>query len=233
MKLLVKLLGGLVVLLIVAVVVVYFSLNVIVGRTITTLAPRLTRTPVSISLVSISPFTGEGVIRGLRIDSPAGYKIQPAISLGRVHVKINIKSLLTDRVIIEEVTVDAPAVSIEQKLLDNNISDIRKNVKESAATVAATNDKNAKGTRKFQINHLLITNGQAKYGLGEAQALFPIATIDRRNIGTREGGITSSEITNIVITAFTDSILQGLANGSFLKQGTKSIGDGIQGLFGR
>lgn len=226
MKLLLKIVGGIVILFVAALLVVYFSLGIIVSHAITTLGPKMTLSPISVRFVSISPFTGNGRISGLTIDSPSGYKVQPAIKINDIQVTINLKSLFKDKIIINEVFIDAPEVNVEQKFTTNNISAIRSNVN------SYTSASSGKSGRKFEVDHLVINNGKARLGTGSAQVLFPITNVDRTKIGAGSDGVTSSELTKIVFSTFTESVVKGMANGTFLKEGADSVGNGLKSLFG-
>lgn len=232
MKILLKIVGVLFALLAVALLALYLSLNIIVARTITHFGPALTKTPVSVGLVSISPFSGEGTVHNLTIASPDNYQAQPAILITRAVLRIDLASLLTDRVVIKEIFLDAPEVNFEQKFTSNNISAIRKNVNDYVSQFDDQTKKQKRAARKFQINHLVINDGKARVGTGGAAILFPLSNVDRRNLGGREKGITSAELTQLVFETFTNSVLKGVASGALFKEGTKSIGEGIKGLFG-
>lgn len=229
MKTLLKIVGAVVGLLLVLLLVAYFSLNLIVSRAITTLGPQLTQTPVKLTLVTISPFSGGGRVVGLSVDSPQGYTAQPAIQFKGLTFKIDLRSLLTDKIILNEVAIEAPEVNFEQKFSGNNISALRKNVNDYVAKISGTSTKSS---RKFQIDRLVITQGKAHIGTGGAMVTFPIADVERHNIGTSSNGVTSTEIARLVFSIFTDSVLKGVASGALLKEGASSIGEGIKSLFG-
>lgn len=229
MKLLLRVVGGIVILLIVAVIVLYFSLNIIVARVIMTYGPGVTQTPVKVSFVNISPLSGAGKISNLTIDSPTDYKEQPAIKIKDIEVKIDMKSILTKKIIIDEVVIDTPEVNFEQKFTSNNISAIRANVN---SYNGRNNNPSTPSALKFQINRLVIKSGKATIYTAGAHVLFPISDVDDRNIGAGENGVTSSEITKLVFSTFTESVLKGVASGALLKEGAGSIGEGIKSLFG-
>lgn len=229
MKTLLKIVGVLVALLLVALLAVYFSMNILIARAITSFGPALTQTPVKVTLVTMSPFSGGGQLMGLTVDSPKDYAAQPAIKLGEVKFKVNLGTLLSDKIVIEEISIDSPEVNFEQKFASNNISALRKNVNEYVAKFSGTSTK---GARKFQINRLVITNGKAHLGTAGARVTFPIADTERTGIGAKADGVNSAEITRVVFSIFTDSVLKGVASGAIFKEGANTIGEGVKSLFG-
>jgi len=121
-----------------------------------------------------------------------------------------------------------PRSNFEQKFITNNISVLRGNVNNYVAKLSGSSSEGK--TRRFQINHLIITNGRARIGTGGALVTFPIANVDRTGIGAKTDGVSSAEVTRIVFSTFTESVLKGIASGA-LKEGASFHRRGHQESF--
>jgi uncharacterized protein involved in outer membrane biogenesis len=117
------------VVLIVLGVVFYVLLNRMVKTSVETVLPRITGTPVELEGVSLSMFSGKGSIRGFIIGNPEGYQTDSAFRLGEVRVDVDIPSLFSDTIVIEEIAIRGAQITYEMSgLTDSNIAQIKKNV---------------------------------------------------------------------------------------------------------
>src|SRR5512146_981071 len=80
-KILVRLILGLVILIILAVLGVGFFLDSIVKKSVETIGPQLTKVDIKLDSVSLHLLTGSGGIKGLVVGNPEGYKTPQAISV--------------------------------------------------------------------------------------------------------------------------------------------------------
>src|SRR5436309_767213 len=98
MKWIIRIGIGLVVVLILALLVVYLSLDSIVKKGVETVGPAITKVDVKLASASLSPFSGSGKLKGFVVGNPEGYKTASAIQLGEVSVSVVPKSVLGDKV---------------------------------------------------------------------------------------------------------------------------------------
>ncbi|MBT7300231.1 MAG: hypothetical protein HN849_11990, partial [Victivallales bacterium] len=98
----------LVVLIVVGVAALYISMGRIIKAGVETVGPKVTKCDVTVGDISVSPFSGKVVIRNLVVKNPEGFSDSDAFSLGEVRVRVQPKSLFSDRIIVEEVYIDAP-----------------------------------------------------------------------------------------------------------------------------
>ena len=89
---------------------------------IETAATRILGVAVTVEEVSLSLFGGTLDLNGLVISNPVGYEYPNLLELGTAHVDVDVKSLLSDTVNIEEIRLDEVTVVIEQKGLSNNLN---------------------------------------------------------------------------------------------------------------
>ncbi|NQZ57920.1 MAG: hypothetical protein HRT88_10715, partial [Lentisphaeraceae bacterium] len=127
MKKLVKIAIALVALLVVALVVVYFMLGGIIKTGVETVGPELTQGEVKLEEVNLS-ITGSGGMKGLDIGNPknADFKSPFAFKVGSLNVKVQIGSITSDKIIVDEILIDGAELCWDgmtgknhQKILEN------------------------------------------------------------------------------------------------------------------
>lgn len=98
-----------------------------VKAAVETLGPRVAGAPMSLRSFSVSPFTGGVRLRGLVVGNPPGYKTPSAFELGDIRVRVNLRSLLSDTVVVEHVIVRKAAATYEFGPGGSNVAVIQKN----------------------------------------------------------------------------------------------------------
>jgi uncharacterized protein involved in outer membrane biogenesis len=83
---------------------------------------------VAINNVSLSLLQGRVGIKGLVIDNPQGYQNKTLLQLADADVAVNIGSLMSDTVKINNITLDGTKLTIEQKGLTNNLKQVIDNL---------------------------------------------------------------------------------------------------------
>jgi hypothetical protein len=229
----------------VGVVALTFFLGNIVTAGVNSFAPKVTQTKVTLASARISPLTGSGVLSGLVIGNPKGWSENNICSLGKISVAVAPFSLLGDRIVVNEVVIDAPEFNYETKIIASNVGDLLKNIeaatgggKDSTGTQPAT-----KGGKpiKFEVKKFSLTNGRVRLGLGGTGATLPMPPISLTDLGTKEGGITPDQLVLAVMKNVTGSIVSATASavgdigkttGATAAEGVKKAGEAIKGLFG-
>ena len=143
------------------------SLDTIVRRLVNKYGSQVTGTNVDLKGFSLSLSSGEGKISQITIANPKNYSAPYLFKLD----EINLKSLTSDTIIIDEIKVRQPEITYEMiSLTQNNVSEILKNIEnygktsESAAADAKP-QKETKATKsdsagkKVIIKNLLIDKG--------------------------------------------------------------------------
>ena len=242
----------LVVLIVVGVAALYISMGRIIKAGVETVGPKVTKCDVTVGDISVSPFSGKVVIRNLVVKNPEGFSDSDAFSLGEVRVRVQPKSLFSERIIVEEVYIDAPAIRYEAALTGGtNVGQIQKNVEEFAAQFASDEEEQpqeVKDAKKLQINDLLVENGKITLalslkGIGTGVPVS-LPDIHQTNIGA-EGTKSTYEVVSDVLKEVLGSVISigkdavtgvlgGLkgAGGAVKDLGT-GVKEGVKGLFKR
>lgn len=147
-----KILGGLAVLIIAAFVVVTLSLDGIVKSGIEKHGSELLQTEVSVDDVDVSLFGGTGSINGFSVQNPDDFSDEHAIYIEEASMKIDIRSIFSDVIVVNEIIVKNPQLFFEQKGIGANLKTLNDNM----------NLSSDESETNLIINYLLIENGTVK-----------------------------------------------------------------------
>lgn len=231
-KLWVRILLGLFALAVIGLVVAYLYLDVIVKRGVEKVGPAITKTEVKLDGVHISPFSGNGEVKGLIVGNPEGFKTPSAIQVKSVAVALEPGSVLGDKVIIRSVKVIGPEVTFEGGLAGNNLSKLLENVQGTSEKKGqpTTKQEEKATTRKLQVDEFVITGGRIHVSatfLGGQAATATLPEIHLSNLGQGPEGITPAELTERVVRALLDGALKSVASmGGDVTKSLKDVGTG-------
>ncbi len=228
-------------------VIAYLGATFFVGSIVTAgvnrFAPTITQTTVHLEGARLSPLSGGGTLRGLLIGNPSGWSGDRAFYIGKIRVRVVPGSIFSDCIVLSDVSIDNPEFVYETKVVSSNIGDLLKNI-QGSSTRQATGDQpvNKQGKPlKFIVKHFSLTHGRVTLGLGPTALTIPMPPLELEDVGTREGGISPSElalalmrsVTGGIVTATTDAAGKiGSTLGAAAGNSAKSAGDALKGLFG-
>jgi len=253
-----KRLIGFALLAVIIVAVIYFAgssvLNKGIKSGVETYGPRVTQTPVTLEDVQLSILSGSGMLKGLHVGNPEGYKSENIFALGQIDLKVNTRSVFSDKIIIDHIIIKRPAISYEKKLTTSNLKKLLENIEQftgpSSEPEAETAEEEKAGTKKqVIIKKLLIEDGTIYVGaLGIGQTV-PLPRIEMENIGEDGNEMTMPEVIDLVLSQVLQSIGPAIASAGELGgaavdvlktqgldkvgQATDLVGEGIKGLFGK
>ena len=121
--------GGLVIAIIIAVLLLLGNINKIIKKGVETTGPMVLKAPVTLKGVKISFFSGFGELRGLTVGNPKGYETDYAFRMDRLKIKLNVKSVTSDRIHIKKIIVESPDIVYEGGIGKNNIKQLMDNAK--------------------------------------------------------------------------------------------------------
>ena len=248
---------GLLALIVITVIVVSFFLDSIVKTGMETVGPKIIQVPIKVDSVGLSALTGSAKIKGLVIGNPEGYKTPQAISVGLVAVGVNPLSVLSDKIVVRSVRVEALEITFEGGLRgglrENNLSKIMDNVNATAKKggPASTNaTSQAKPAKKFEVDDVLITGAKIHVNFTDLGGMtLPLPPIHLVDLGKDSNGITATDLTRRVLDAITSATLKTVSSavtdigkgaesvgkdaGKTVGKGVNKITKGIGGLFNR
>ncbi len=226
--------GGIVILGVIAVIVIFSSIDSIIKAAVEEIGPKITQTEVKLDKVDLTVSSGRASLSGLKIGNPAGFTTPHAFSLANISVKIDISTIGEDTIVIQEILIDAPDVIAEFKKLDFNPLDPKGSIQKSMKTsnfIAIQNNVDAfikKNTfgggtstasgntgeqpkliiEKFRMNDVKV-RVVSHDGL-KLDTTLPPLSIALDDIGKKEGGLTPEQITAVLIPKIQDQITKAM-----------------------
>ncbi|MEX2602676.1 MAG: hypothetical protein WD361_00660 [Gracilimonas sp.] len=148
-----KIIGGFIVLIITAFVVLTLSIDGIIKSGLEENGSELLQTVVTVDAVSISLFSGNGSISGFTVHNPENYSDEPALYIQDASMKIDLLSLFSDQIVINEIIVKNPNLFFEQKGIGANLKTLNDNMNLAFDEPSETT---------LIIDYLMIEDGQVK-----------------------------------------------------------------------
>lgn len=169
---------------------------------------------VNIDGLGLGITSGSGTIKGLSIANPAGFNNPYLMQMQEGQVKVNIKSLMSDEIIIDKVYLDNLHITFEQKGFTSNvqvITDTLKSKSESADKPADTSE-GEKSAKKVVISDFQIVNAKLSIKLlplpGKADTVtIPLPDIKLTDVGKGEK-MSFEQIVELVFVKITEAIAQ-------------------------
>jgi hypothetical protein len=232
------------------------NLDGIVKKVIEDVGTDVTQTSVDVSGVGIKLLDGKAAISGLSVANPPGFSNPNIFTLDKVSVEIDIQSINSNPIIINEILVRQPQVFYEMnKDRTSNLDVLKKNVASYSASSSSSSspsdaDKEAATGEKGEELKLIIKKLNFEGGhLSAVSALAPDKKIEAdlpafhmNNLGQSTGGATSDQIAKQIIDRLVKQAVDVAAKAGVdqltdeLKQkGQKAldekVGDTLKGLF--
>jgi hypothetical protein len=215
MKKIILWVGGIIVaVVIIGLVGIFISLDSIVKKGVNTFGPKLTKVDTRLDGAKVSPLSGKGQLTGFFLGNPAGFKTPSAIKVGDIKVGIQPSSVFADVIVIDEVNVQAPDITLEGSIMSgNNLSKILDNLNSAAGTNASAKPATPAGQKaekKFIVKDLLINGGKIHLSVTELRASvpLPLPEIHVQNIGAKENGVTAAEMSKQIMEQLLVNVLK-------------------------
>jgi hypothetical protein len=219
-----------VVLLIVVVVALGLFLDKAVKKGVETIGPELTKVSIKLDSVGLSVLSGSGSIRGLEVGNPEGYSAPTAMKLGSASLAVSPGSLLSDKIVIKSIRVDAPELNIEGSPTKNNLTKILENVEAATGSsggggAAKPAQGESKPAKKLQVDEFVLKGAKVNYTVPGIKTTVPIVLPDITLTGLGAGpeGITPAELTKLVMSKVTVELVPHLTQAAS-KLGKEAVG---------
>ena len=249
-KLIAKILLWIVIVLVAVILLALWQIDRIAATGTRTVGSMLTGTKVDVENISISPLAGDVQVKNFTVGNPEGFHNPIAIKVGNLHVDAGMKSLLSDKVVVEHLEVTGVAIDFEVKIgTGSNLDVILKNVEKAtgadqkkAEKPAETTDKkeNSAAQKQVVIKKLILRDSKVTVssGLIKTSMVIPLLPIEMENVGEgKDLAGTISEVMSRIITEVTNVVKldkigkslsetgEGIVKG--LDKATESVGGAI------
>jgi hypothetical protein len=235
---------------------VYANLDKIVAKVIQDVGTEVTQTAVKVGGVELDLLNGKAGLSQLSVANPAGFSSPEIFSLGLVSVVIDVKSVSSNPIIIDEIVVKQPRVAYEMNQQGtSNLDVLKKNVESYSASrdsgsgtateqqEPATEQQEPAGPEgeeiKLIIRKLSFEGGE----LNATSALWPDKPVKARlpaftmsNIGQASGGAASDQIAKEVLDRLVKQAMDAASKAGVDKltddlkdRATEKLGDKVGG----
>ena len=203
------------VLIIVAIAMVALNLDAIVKKGVETVGPQITKVSVKLDEVHIGLLTSSIKIKGLVVGNPDGYRAPDAINASTIAVGGDPFSIMSDKIVVRSIKVEAPEITFEGGLSGNNLSKIMDNVNGTPQTglVITNSVKQPKSSKKIEVDDLLITGAKVHAIVTDAggkEITLTLPDIHLTDLGKGNNGLTPTELTRAVLKAIISATVKAV-----------------------
>ena len=231
-KLLIRIVIVVTILAIVGVVAIGLSLNGAIKKGVETFGPQVAKVPVTLEGVNLSLLSGSGGIKGLVIGNPEGYKTPHAMSLGLASVSVSPASVLSDKIVVKSIRIEAPQITIEIGPGGSNLQRIQENLEsysggstDKTKPVEENAPAESKPGKKLQVDEVVISGGKVTLGaaiLGGKLIEAPLPEIRMSNLGQGPEGITGAELGKQILSQINQGAIKTYTD-SLAKAGEEAL----------
>jgi len=225
---------SLLILLVILIVATSFVGDFLIKQAVNTAGPKLLGVPVHLDDVTFRPIIGRVALKGLHIGNPEGFKAKSLFDIARLDVRLRVRSLLSNTIIIESIEISGPELTYERSLKTSNIDSLMTLLepKPAAGEEKEKAEPAKKETSRKVIIKDLVINGTrvhvALTALGGHGFTLPLPPIHLSNVGGKEGGVTFTEAVKNIFGAILKSVSDAVAgSGKLLGSGAGKAADAI------
>lgn len=210
MKKPVKYIIGIVVAILIVIGIVFWLVwanrNNLIASAIENYGSQATGTSVSVGSVDLSSH-GTLELHGLTIGNPDGYGSDYALNLKDIRIGLDISSITSDTIVMNEGVVKGMSVNAEFHGRQSNLSQIMDNLQQFIGPSKPQQQPAAQ--KKFIVKTFRFTKGQATVMLDSANAkrTIRIPDISVHDIGVKTGGVDAAELAKQLLRPVLERIL--------------------------
>src|SRR4051794_35595644 len=229
---------GLFILILFVVLGIHLFLDSAITKGFNAVGPTITKTDTHIDAASLSILSGSGKMKGLFVGNPAGYESNGfAFRVGSSSFSVKPGSVLSDKVVVKSVIIEAPEVNLETDLKSINLKKLLNNVQESTGPSGKETPKEAqpgeaaKANKKIEVDEFVITGTKLHVGLtapmvGRKTATVNMVDIKLPPMGQGPEGVTIAEASSIALQAILKAaIAQGETVAADMLKGGQFLGN--------
>jgi len=192
------------------------NLDRIVKNVIETVGPEVTGTSVSVDAVSISLRSGKGSLARLAIGNPPGFSGADAFTLNEISIGLNLESLMSDVIVIEQILIDGASLNFEQQGRSSNFQQILDNIETSSDSGGEASDSASDPGPRLIVDEFHFTSGSITAGLAQldVQKTIIIPNVVVRDVGRKSGGAAVAEVTRQLLEPVLREAIEAAAGAS-------------------
>ncbi|MEW6076489.1 MAG: hypothetical protein AB1724_01615 [Thermodesulfobacteriota bacterium] len=177
-----------------------------VRSAVNTQGPKMMGTAVKAEDVDAALFSDGATLTGFVLGNPPGFETPQAATVKEIRIRLDKKSLLTNRTVIESVEVISPHLNFEiQEKTDNFralLSSMRKAARAGQPAPGQKPSRRKKTEKQMLIREVIIREGLvdlAAAQIKETPVTVPLPELRLTNVGAQEGGLTPDKVFKMVL----------------------------------
>lgn len=191
----------------------------------------MTKATVQVDSVKITALDGHGVIDGLLVGNPAGFKTPYAVKAGHIELEVDMSTLAKDVVLIKKIVIREPEVIYEKGEKKTNFDAIQANI------TAYLGPSTGAPVKKLIVQEFVMRGAKAQASaafMNGKTVTVAVPDIVLHDLGKAKGGLTPGEL-GLEITNAVEKRLMGVINFDKLARSVSGVleraGNAIKGLF--
>ena len=229
MKLILKILAGLIVVVAVVVGVTVYNLDTIIKTAVVQVGPEVTDTNVGLDSVDLSLLKGTASLRGLVIGNPQGFARPNAFSVDSIAVDLDTRSLGEDVIQIHKVFIEAPEIFYESNDAGDNFQTILDNIaRNTGAASPESAEVDDESSKKIIIEELVLIDGNISLEhrlLAGKTVGVPLPDLTLTDIGKKTNGATVQEAASQIIKQIATAAKDAVASSAILQEARQQLDD--------
>ena len=205
---------GVLALVVVGVVIVYFTLNTIVASEIESAATDALGVETTVEAVNIGLFKGRSSLRDLEIDNPPGFEGK-FLTLRSALLGVSLGTIFSDLIDVKEVSIKGINLDLVERVKESNIGIILSNANSGASATSASSDPQSDDgdDQKFIIDLVSVRDIEIRVAVepvtSERQpTTIKIDKIVIHDIGRKENGVTLDQLSAILVRSIVGSAVK-------------------------
>lgn len=214
------------------------NLDNLVKSAIEKYGSQMTGTKVQVASVKIMPTEGTGIVRGLVVGNPSGFKTPYALKVGAIEIGLDVSTITKPVVVIKKIAVASPDVIYEKANGTTNFDAIQKHIADYVGP-SSGNSGGGGGGKKLIVGQLSVRNAKAQASAGFLKGRTVSVTLPNitlNNIGRAQGGVTPGELGQTVAGALKSKLEASVSFDALARSMGNTVDkakSAIKGLFGQ
>jgi len=186
--------------------------------------------PVQLAGIDIGLFRADCSLQGLEVANPEGYKDANFMRLEKGFLSVSASSLLSDKVVVPELTLDGLELNLERKTLKSNYGTILDNLKRMEKEETPADEGRKFVIERVVIRNIKVTSRFSVAGIARPPVPLEIPEMTFQNLGSEGGsGIVMAEVVGEVLKSVLVAVSR-IGKGVLPDVITDGLGKGLGGL---
>jgi len=213
------------------------NLDRLVRDAIVRYGSEMTQATLRLDAVELSASDGRGVLNGLSIGNPAGFKTGHALQVRQIVLAVDLASVANEVVLIRQIELLAPDLIYEKAGGRTNFDALQANIAQQLGEGGGAPAKHGKPDKRFIVESFALRKARAQVSAGFLQGntiSIALPDISLRDIGKAQGGLTAEELGQVIAQAINRQLRASISFDKLLQStesGLEGVSRAVKGLF--